>query len=58
MLGDEYIRHDDKPASRLAPKGLDGLCDFYVVMNGRNILGRLRHSLLLSKNPHIIGISP
>src|SRR6516164_11312004 len=32
----EYIRHDDKAASRLAPKGGDGRFDFYVAMNGRN----------------------
>jgi hypothetical protein len=30
------IRHDDKAASRLAPKGDDGGFDLYVVMNGRN----------------------
>jgi hypothetical protein len=32
----EYIRHDDKAASRLASKGGDGRFDFYVTMNGRN----------------------
>jgi hypothetical protein len=32
----EYIRHDDKAASRLTPKGDDGGFDFYVAMNGRN----------------------
>jgi hypothetical protein len=30
----EYIRDDDKAASRLAPKG--GRFDLYVAMNGRN----------------------
>ena len=30
------IRHDDKAASRLAPKGDDGGFDFYVAMNRRN----------------------
>src|SRR5262249_37237964 len=32
----EYIRDDDKAASRLAPKGRDGRFDFYLAMNGRN----------------------
>ena len=36
MRADEYIRHDDKAASRLAPKGDDGRFDLYVAMNGRN----------------------
>jgi hypothetical protein len=36
MRRHEYIRHDEKAASRLAPKGRDGCFDFYVVMNGRN----------------------
>jgi hypothetical protein len=36
MRGHECIRHDDKAASRLAPKGDDGRFDFYVAMNGRN----------------------
>src|SRR5215470_15234020 len=36
MRGHEYIRHDDKPASRLAPKGRDGRFDFYIDMNGRS----------------------
>jgi hypothetical protein len=31
----ESIRHDDKAASRLAPKVDDGRFDFYVVMNVR-----------------------
>jgi hypothetical protein len=35
MRGHEYIRHDDKAASRLASKGDDGRFDLYVVMNGR-----------------------
>jgi hypothetical protein len=30
----EYIRHDDKAASRLTPKGRDGRFDLYVAMNG------------------------
>src|SRR6516164_7269348 len=36
MCGREYIRHDDKAASRLAPKGDDGGFDLYVAMNGRS----------------------
>jgi hypothetical protein len=32
----EHIRHDDKAASRLAPKGDDGRLDLYVATNGRN----------------------
>jgi len=36
MRGHEYIRHDDKAASRLAPEGHDGRFDFYVAMNGRS----------------------
>ena len=36
MHGQEYIRHGDKTASRLAPKGDDGRFDLYVAMNGRN----------------------
>jgi hypothetical protein len=32
----EYIRHDDKTASRLAPKGDDGRFDLCVAVNGRN----------------------
>jgi hypothetical protein len=32
----ERIGHDDKAASRLAPKGDDGRFDFYVAVNGRN----------------------
>ena len=36
MRDHECIRHDDKAASRLAPKGDDGRFDFYVAMNGRN----------------------
>jgi hypothetical protein len=35
MHGHEYIRHDDKAASRLAPKGDDGRFDFCVAVNGR-----------------------
>jgi hypothetical protein len=36
MCDREYIRHDDKTASRLAPKGDDGRFEFYLAMNGRN----------------------
>ena len=36
MRGREYIREDDKAASRLAPKGDDGPFDFYVAVNGRD----------------------
>ena len=36
MRGHEYIRHDDKAASRLAPKGDDGGFDLGVTMNRRN----------------------
>jgi hypothetical protein len=32
----EYIRYDDKAASRLAPKGDDGRFDLYVAVNGRS----------------------
>jgi hypothetical protein len=32
----EYIRQDDKAASRLTPQRRDGRFDFYVAMNGRN----------------------
>jgi hypothetical protein len=32
----ECIWHDDKAASRLAPKGDDGRFHFYVAMNVRN----------------------
>ena len=32
----EHIRHDNKAASRLAPKGRDGRFDFSVAVNGRN----------------------
>jgi hypothetical protein len=32
----EYIRHDDKAASRLASKGRDGRFDLCVALNGRN----------------------
>jgi hypothetical protein len=34
--GDKTRWHDDKAASRLAPKGDDGSLDFYVAMNGRS----------------------
>jgi hypothetical protein len=30
------VRHDDKAASRLTPKGDDRRLDFYVAMNGCN----------------------
>jgi hypothetical protein len=36
MHADEWVRRNDKAASRLAPKGRDGRFDFYVAMNGRN----------------------
>ena len=36
MRDHKCIRHDDKAASRLAPKGDNGLFDLYVAMNGRN----------------------
>jgi hypothetical protein len=36
MRAQEYIRHDDKAASWLAPKGGEGRFDFYVAMNGLN----------------------
>jgi hypothetical protein len=32
MRVQEYIRHDDKAASRLAPKGDGGCFDLYVAM--------------------------
>jgi hypothetical protein len=32
----EYVRHYDKAASRLAPKGRDGRFDFYVAVKRRN----------------------
>jgi hypothetical protein len=31
LHGHERIRHRDKAAARLAPKGVDGPFDFYVV---------------------------
>jgi hypothetical protein len=36
MRDREYIRDDDKAASRLAPKGDDGRFDVYVAVNGRS----------------------
>ena len=36
MHADEWVRQNDKAASRLAPKARDGRFDFYVAMNGRN----------------------
>ena len=36
MRDHEYIRYDDKAASRLASKGRDGHFDLYVAVNGRN----------------------
>jgi hypothetical protein len=36
MHNHEYIRVDDKAASWLTPKGLDGLFDLFFTMNGRN----------------------
>jgi hypothetical protein len=32
----EWVRQDDKAASRLAPKGDDGRFDVHVAMNRRN----------------------
>jgi hypothetical protein len=32
----EYIRHDDKAASGLAPKCVDGRFDLFVTMDGRS----------------------
>jgi hypothetical protein len=36
MRAREYIRRDDKAASRLAPKGDDGRFNLYVAANGRS----------------------
>jgi hypothetical protein len=36
MRARECIRPDDKAASWFAPKGGDGLFDFYVVVNARS----------------------
>ena len=36
MRDREYIRHDDKATSRLAPEGDDGRFDIYVAINGRS----------------------
>jgi hypothetical protein len=36
MSGYEPIRHDNKAATRLAPKGHDGHFDVCVVVNVRN----------------------
>ena len=36
MRDREYIWHDDKAASRLAPKGDDGHFDLCVAVNGRS----------------------
>jgi hypothetical protein len=36
MQVNECIRHNDKAAERLVPKGDDGPFDLYVVMNGRS----------------------
>jgi hypothetical protein len=36
MRGHESIRRDDKAATRLGPKGVDGRFDLCVVMNGRS----------------------
>jgi hypothetical protein len=36
MHADEWVRHNDKAASRLVPKGHDGCFDFCVAMNGRS----------------------
>jgi hypothetical protein len=55
----ERIRHKDKAASRLAPKGGDARFDISVVMNERsdwhnldgNLSGRLRMDAGLSQTP-------
>jgi len=36
MREHECIRHDNKAASQLTPKGKDGHFDVFVAMNGRN----------------------
>jgi hypothetical protein len=36
MREHECIRHDDKAASRLAPKGDGGRFNLHVAMDGRN----------------------
>jgi hypothetical protein len=36
MRDREYIRDDDKAASRLSPKGRDGRFDLYVATNRRS----------------------
>src|SRR5262245_26729846 len=36
MQDGEFIRHDDKAASRLAPKVVDGRFDLCVAVNGRD----------------------
>jgi hypothetical protein len=36
MNGRERIRHDEKAASRFAPKGDDSHFDLYVAVNGRS----------------------
>jgi hypothetical protein len=41
MRGHEYVRHDDKAASRLAPQGINGRFNLCVAMNG----GSDRHDL-------------
>jgi len=41
MRGHEYIRHGNKAASRLVPKGDDGRFDLCVAMNGAVISATL-----------------
>jgi hypothetical protein len=36
MRGHEYIRYDDKAASRFAPKGDDGRFDLPIATSGRS----------------------
>jgi hypothetical protein len=36
MHGHEWVRHDNKAASRLAPKGDDGRFDLCIAVNARN----------------------
>ena len=36
MRAREWIKYDNKAASRLAPKGDDGRFDLYVAANGRS----------------------
>jgi len=49
MRDREYIRHDNKAASRLASEGDDGRFDLYVAMNGRNDWHDLERPAAVSK---------